>query len=78
MNRRNREHCFEGYTKEGFSGNNYLKTEDGKFQKPSAKDKRCDHCRYWALHYGNHKDFWCRRRKEHMKKFHPSTRLSEN
>ena len=72
------ENDFADYTKQNKgSYNNYLKTENGELQKPTANDKRCDRCRYWALHYGNHKDFWCRHRKEHMKKFHPSTRMSE-
>ena len=70
---------FRGYSEEGprecWEGN-YLKTETGEFQKPSSENKRCYHCRYWAHFFGNTKDFWCRHRKEHMKNFHPSTRLS--
>ena len=73
------ENSFVGYVKGGIKGCvNYLKMKDGKYQKPSAKDKRCNHCQYWALYYGNYKDFWCKHKKEHMKKLHPSVRISGN
>lgn len=73
-----REHCFEGYTKgRYYEEKKYLKTGTGEYQRPTGHDKRCNHCQHWALYYGNYKDFWCKHRKGHMQKFHPSTRLSE-
>ena len=71
-----REHCFEGYSKEGPKGRWETK-ENYLDEWPTAEDKRCGHCQYWANYYGNTKDFWCRHRKEHMKNFHPSRRFSK-
>ena len=63
-----REHCFEGYSKEDPSTSKYFDRD------PTAEDKRYPMCRMTAAKYGNTKDFWCKHRKGHMKNFHPSKR----
>ena len=70
-----REHCFEGYSKEGPRGHWEVQDNIEYLDRwPTVEDKRFYHCRYWAKYYGNTKDFWCRHQKAHMLNFHPSRR----
>ena len=62
-----REHCFEGYSKEGMKGRWEIRERKYLDEWPTKEDKRCGDCQYWANYYGNMKDFWCQHQKEHEK-----------